>query len=77
MISIAVWFSLRIWRLDRLQAGAYANRVGSMRALEKTGFLREGCLGKHLVGAAGREDLFLLGLLRDEWSERDNVPIEV
>ena len=77
-ISLAVWFSFRIWNLDRLQAGVYANNVGSMRVLEKAGFQREGCLRKHLIGATGREDLFLFGLLRHEssHSQRDAVPVE-
>jgi RimJ/RimL family protein N-acetyltransferase len=54
--------------LHRLQAGLYAGNVGSLRALEKAGFTREGVWRQQLLGPDGWEDHVFLGMLRQEWT---------
>ena len=54
--------------LHRLQAGLYAGNVGSLRALEKAGFTREGVWRQQLLGPDGWEDHIFLGMLRQEWT---------
>ncbi len=53
--------------LHRIEAGAYADAVGSWKALEHNGFLREGVY-REMVCLNGRyTDVYGYGLLRDEF----------
>jgi [ribosomal protein S5]-alanine N-acetyltransferase len=52
--------------LYRVQAGVYASNVGSIRALERVGFRREGSYREQLVAGDHREDHFVYGLLARE-----------
>jgi ribosomal-protein-alanine N-acetyltransferase len=54
--------------LHRMQAGLYASNVGSARALEKAGYVREAVFEQQLAGATGWEDHVWYRLLREEWS---------
>lgn len=47
--------------LMRVQAGAYANNVGSIRAFEKAGFTQEGLLKSHWIFKGKAEDEVLFG----------------
>jgi spore coat polysaccharide biosynthesis protein SpsF len=53
--------------LHRVQAGLYASNVGSARALERSGFRREGCFREKARTAEGREDVYQYAILADEW----------
>ena len=54
----------------RVQAVADADNLGSVRALEKAGFAREGVLRKALWNARGEwADGVICGIVRDEWRE--------
>jgi [ribosomal protein S5]-alanine N-acetyltransferase len=53
--------------LHRVQAGLYAGNVGSRRALEKAGYVFEGCLKGQLRTADAWEDHVCYGLLQDAW----------
>jgi [ribosomal protein S5]-alanine N-acetyltransferase len=54
--------------LHRLQAGIYASNVGSARALEKAGYVREAVFEQQLAGTEGWEDHVWYRLLREEWA---------
>ena len=49
--------------LDKVTAGAYANNIGSIRALEKNGFLVEGRRVKQILFEGERIDEVILGKL--------------
>lgn len=59
------------------RVGAYTNvrHARSQRALEKLGFRREGQLRAWHRHPDGYHDVFLFGLLADEW--RSDLPVEV
>lgn len=52
----------------RLEAGTDVENVPERRALEKSGFVREGVLRGAQFRAGGWRDMALYSLLRDEWS---------
>ena len=68
-IRIASSIAFGLLGLYRLQAGAYASNVGSVRVLEKTGFRHEGAWRRQLLGHEGREDHVWFGLLTEEHQE--------
>jgi len=54
--------------LQKLNAGIYANNIGSRRAFEKCGFEHEGTLREEVVSVGQRLDVWRLGLPRRCWS---------
>ena len=54
--------------LHRIQAGCYAENIGSAKALKKVGFAPEGVWRKHVLDAQGQwQDHLWFGLLREDW----------
>lgn len=69
-IRLANGFAFGRLGLHRLQAGLYAGNGGSGKALEKTGYRREGVFKAQLKNAAGDwEDHHWYGLLREDWKD--------
>jgi len=66
-IRRAVAYGFEDLNLHRMQAGVYAGNIASIRALEKSGFLREGLWRQQLSGPNGWEDHLFFGILRHEW----------
>ena len=65
-IGLVAQFAFDVLGLYKLNAGTYAGNVGSQKALEKNGFVREGVLKKQVLSEGGRrEDVFRFGLLRE------------
>ncbi|WP_223694636.1 GNAT family N-acetyltransferase [Leifsonia poae] len=59
-------------RLEKLNAGAYASNIGSVRAFHKNGFLTEGVQRSQVVLDSGaREDVVLLGATRSDFTSGD------
>jgi ribosomal-protein-alanine N-acetyltransferase len=56
--------------LNRIEADADAENIGSMRVLEKAGFRREGVQRDQYFEWDEFHDLVLFGLLRDEFVRR-------
>ena len=54
--------------LQKLNAGIYAENIGSRRAFEKCGFVLEGTLKQDVVSSGERMDVWRFGLLRGQWS---------
>lgn len=54
-------------QLHRIEAGAYANAVGSQKALEKNGFKREAVFREQVLFEGEWIDVYRYGLLRTEF----------
>lgn len=52
---------------ERLEADVFVGNQASRRVLEKSGFALEGTARSAVKKPDGRRDLWLFGLLRDEW----------
>ena len=65
-IRLITRFGFEELGLFKVQAGVYENNIGSIKALEKVGFVQEGCLRKQLLSNGDREDHLLFGIFEDE-----------
>jgi RimJ/RimL family protein N-acetyltransferase len=65
--SLAAGYAFSRLNMRRLWAGAREDNVGSIRALEKIGFVREGAWRKHVVRDERAYDTVLVGMLREEF----------
>ena len=64
----ATWLAFNVYGVRRCQAGAYAKNVGSIRALEKAGYIREGIERRKMwSGNLGYCDRVCMAALADEW----------
>ena len=55
--------------IGRIQAHTDARNVGSQKVLEHVGFRREGTIRKSSFVRGEWRDMFLYGILREEWKE--------
>ena len=69
-ISLLIAHAFRRMNLNRVSAGAVVKNVGSIRAFEKAGFIREGIDRQAYYCEGQYEDCVRLGLLRLEWENR-------
>jgi len=62
-------FGFKILKLNRIQAGAFADNIGSLKALEKNGYKKEAVLRKQIFVNVGDQfqDHIIYGILKDEW----------
>lgn len=68
----AVRFIFTETALDRLHAQADVRNTGSVRVLEKCGFLREGCI-RHGKMVSQYCDYYIYGMIKDDfWKGRDS-----
>jgi RimJ/RimL family protein N-acetyltransferase len=63
-IELLTAFAFRTLNLHKLTAGAYSVNVGSVRAFEKAGYVREGLRPSHCWCNGAYVDLVLLGKVR-------------
>jgi RimJ/RimL family protein N-acetyltransferase len=56
--------------VDRVYAEVFSFNEPSLRLLEQVGFQREGRLRQHVVHQGRRQDVIMLGMLRDEFYAR-------
>ena len=66
-IKLACKFGFEELGLHKLEAGAYENAIGSLKALEKNGFKREGIIRDHGIVKNKFVNVFRYGLLKDEF----------
>ncbi len=59
-------------QVDRVQAFVRTDNERSRRLLERSGFVREGCLRSYRVCRGTRHDFYLYSLLRSEWPLASN-----
>jgi ribosomal-protein-alanine N-acetyltransferase len=55
--------------LFRIQATTDARNIASQKVLEKANFKKEGVLRKSALIRGERRDLFIYGILREEWKK--------
>jgi RimJ/RimL family protein N-acetyltransferase len=56
-------------RVDRVHAYTRTDNLRSQRLLERSGFLREGCLRSFRVCRGEPRDFYVYGLLRSDWTK--------
>lgn len=64
-------FGFGALRLERIGLHVYAGNVAGQRAYEKAGFRHEGTLRDAHYARGQREDVNVMGLLREEWAAQD------
>ena len=52
--------------LEKIIAGCYANNIGSIKALEKAGFIKEGHLKSHWFINEKRQDVYIYGKINSK-----------
>lgn len=65
--SLAASYAFSRLNMRRLWAGARVDNIGSIRALEKIGFVREGTWRQNVIRDERPYDTVLVGMLRDEF----------
>lgn len=69
-INLACRFGFEDLKLRRVEAGAYAAAVGSWKALERNGFVREGTFRRQVISNGTEMDVYRYGLLREEFKKQ-------
>ena len=67
VIKTILRFGFETIGLNRIQAGVFGSNIGSIKALEKAGFVFEGNLRKQLSVKDCCEDHLVYGILKEEW----------
>ena len=65
-INLVCRYGFSDMNLHRIEAGAYAKAIGSQRALEKNGFIKEAVFRQQVLTNIGYDDVYRYGLLADE-----------
>jgi len=66
-VAAVLEWAFREDKLDRVHAYVRVDNVRSAGLLERTGFVREGCLRSFRICRGVRHDFYLYGLLRSDW----------
>lgn len=72
-IRLVCEFGFKELDLHRIEAGAYSKAIGSWKALEKNGFLREGTFRKQVLSENEYIDVYRYGFLQTEWRKNDEI----
>jgi len=67
-ISLVIRFGFETLQLHRIEAGAYAAAVGSWKALEHNGFMRESVFREQVISGGKYMDVYRYGLLETEYN---------
>lgn len=67
-VAAALQWAFRQDQVDRVQAFVRVDNRRSERLLERSGFVREGCLRSFRVCRGQRHDFYVYGLLRSDWA---------
>ena len=66
-LKMIVTYGFNVLNLRRLEAGIYEDNIGSIKIFEKLGFHREAILRKRGYLQNSYADIFLFGLLKEEF----------
>ncbi len=66
-VRALVAYGFRTLGLERIEATCFVRNPASARVLEKAGLLREGLLRGYVLKNGQREDVYVYGLLREDW----------
>lgn len=72
-VRLAIDYAFDVLDLNRLEADVDPRNMGSLRTLEKLGFMREGYQRERYHVNGEVQDSVLLGLLRHEWSQSSRM----
>ena len=75
-MQLALWFVFDELGLHRIQLTVFSYNKRAIALYEKLGFQREGVHREHLQRDGRRYDMYLYGLLRSEWEDRNATPLE-
>jgi len=64
-IKLCVDFAFKQLKLHRLSAGIYDVNIGSIKAFEKAGFVREGCEKEKYLFEGKRIDSYIYGIINE------------
>jgi RimJ/RimL family protein N-acetyltransferase len=64
-IQLCIEFAFKRLKLHRLWAGIYDVNVGSIKAFEKAGFVREGCEKEKCLFEGKRVDCYIYGIINE------------
>ena len=64
-IQLCIEFAFKQLKLHRLYAGIYDVNIGSIKAFEKAGFVREGCEKEKYLFEGKRIDSYIYGIVND------------
>ena len=76
VMQLALRFAFDELNLHRIQLTVFSYNKRAIALYEKLGFHREGVHREHLQRDGTRYDMYLYGLLRSEWAERDSTALE-
>lgn len=69
-VSQLLKFGFNALQLDRISATCHPGNLGSIRVLEKSGFILEGRLRSHRLVKGARRDSLLFSILREEHASK-------
>lgn len=67
-VAAVLQWTFRQEQVDRVQAFVRVDNRRSERLLERSGFVREGCLRSYRVCRGQAHDFYIYGLLRSDWA---------
>jgi RimJ/RimL family protein N-acetyltransferase len=70
-VRLIVEYTFSNFNIHRVYAEPFSRNTASCKVLEKNGFKQEGHLRQHAFKNDQYEDVFIYGLLREEWEKRD------
>ena len=59
--------------LHRIEAGTYAQAIGSQRVLEKNGFIREGVFRQQAMFGDSYADVYRYGMLKSDFTHEESM----
>lgn len=63
-VKLTCGYAFNKLNLERLDAGAYENNIGSRKVLLKSGFIQEGVLQKKVLFEGKRMDVYVFGIVK-------------
>ncbi len=77
-VQLAVRFGFEEINLNRIELSVLGGNDRAMRCYEKAGFVREGCRRQQTYRHGKFIDVYVYGILRDEWevAQRDRAQLE-
>jgi [ribosomal protein S5]-alanine N-acetyltransferase len=70
-VQVITDYGFRILNLNKVKAGCYDNNIGSAKAFEKNGYVREGLLREQFISQGKKIDMIILGMTAtDYWGRK-------
>jgi [ribosomal protein S5]-alanine N-acetyltransferase len=66
-IALLTGFGFRTLNLNKIKAGCYGGNLGSAKAFEKCGYLREGLLREQFISHGQKIDMIILGITASDF----------